>query len=313
MSVRDYRSKNYLLTYPRCGLQQWWVLTNLQNNERIKMIIQYVIVAQENHQDGAEHIHVFLALTEPIRIKSNEMDVFDIVDEDEPDKRVYHCNIQSVKSPKDAIQYVKKNGHFITYGICPWKVPLTMAEKNELLQSKSLHELVESGMVSIFKIPQLQKAISILQNELGNVERQPPKVHWYYGSTGTGKTRTAYEEAKESEDGYWISHETGEWFDGYIGQGIAILDDIRAATWPLQKLLRLCDRYPIQVPIKGGFTWWRPREIYITAPGRPEDIYKNYTTGQPYDNIEQLNRRITEMIDFDSETEPIDQTLYWKG
>lgn len=313
MSVRDFKSKNYLLTYPRCGLQQWWVLTNLQNNERIKTIIQYVIVAQENHQDGAEHIHVFLALTEAIRIKSNEMDVFDIVDEDEPDRRVYHCNIQSVKSPKDAIQYVKKNGHFITYGICPWKVPLTMAEKNELLQSKTLHELVESGMVSIFKVPQLKKAISILQYELGNVEREKAKVSWYYGSTGTGKTRRAVEEAQEEfEGGYWISHQDSNWFDGYEGQECVILDDIRANTWPMPTMLRLLDRYKIQVPIKGGFQWWRPRRIIITAPGRPEDIYKNYTTGQPFDNIDQLIRRVDEFIDFDAETEPIDQVLYWK-
>lgn len=312
MSVRDFKSKNFLLTYPRCGLQQWWVLTNLQNNEKIKRIIQYIIVAQENHQDGAEHIHVFLSLTEPIRIKSNEMDCFDIIDEDEPERRVYHCNIQSVKSPKDAIHYVKKDGKYIEFGMCPYKVPLSCAEKNKLLQSTSLHELVESGMVSIFKIPQLQKAISILQNELGDVERVPPEVHWYYGSTGTGKTRTAIEKAKEDPEGYWISHESGEWFDGYVGQGTVVLDDIRASTWPMQKLLRLLDRYKIQVPIKGGFQWWRPKRIYVTAPGRPETIYKNYQTGQPYDCIDQLNRRITEFIDFDAETEPIDQELYWK-
>lgn len=311
MSAYDLiRAKNFLVTYPHCDIPNEDILNKLMGLEIIvKHGIKYMIVSKEFHQDGEEHHHVFFSLEAPLRLKKDDMLLLDLTKDD----RTFHPNIKSCKSPKDAINYVKKEHEFITYGKCPYSIPLSTKEKNELLQSKPLHELVQEGLVSIFKVPQLAKAISILQNELGDVAREKPKVSWYYGSTGTGKTKSAVEEAEEEFKGdYWISHESSSWFDGYQGQGCAILDDIRPNTWPMPTMLRLLDRYKIQVPIKGGFQWWRPRRIIITAPGRPEDVYKNYTTGQPYDNIEQLNRRIDEMIDFDAQTEPIDQTLYWK-
>lgn len=311
MSVADFvRAKNFLITYPHCDVNNEAILNGLMAKDiLVKHGIKYMICSKEFHQDGEEHHHVFVSLQAPLRLKRDDMTKLDLVE----GERTFHPNIKSCKSPKDAINYVKKDGEYITYGQCPYNIPLSTKEKNELLLSAPLHQLVESGVLSIFKVPQLQKAISILQNELGDVEREKPKVSWYYGSTGTGKTRTAIQEAKEKygED-YWISHQDANWFDGYHGQKGAILDDVRAASWPMVTMLRLLDRYKIQVAIKGGFQWWRPERIWITAPGRPEDIYKNYTTGQPYDCIEQLNRRIDEMIDFDAETEPIDQVLYWK-
>lgn len=292
----------------------------LQKEILKKKGIRYLIVCKEFHKDGEEHHHVFISLEAPLKIGREQMRIFDI------EKRVtqgeggglgggfipYHPNIKSCKSPKDAIEYVKKGGQWEEYGICPYKVHISTRDKNKLLREKSLLQLVESGEISIFKVPQLAKAISILQNELGNVERQPPEVYWFYGPTGTGKTRTAYKEAKEEyPNSYWISHESSEWFDGYTDQRCCILDDIRSNTWPMPRLLRILDRYPIQVPIKGGFVWWRPERIYITAPGRPEDIYKNYTTGQPFDHIEQLIRRVTKFVSFE-ETEPSEDVLAWK-
>lgn len=273
--------------------------------------IKYMIVSKEKHQDGEQHHHVFVSLSAPLHLNRNDMLKLDI---DLPDdNRRFHPNIKTCKSPKDAITYVRKEGEFATYGLCPYKVRLSTREKNELLLSKPLHSLVEEGELSIFQVPQLKKAIQILQDELGNVSREKAKISWYYGSTGTGKTRSAIEEAKEKygED-YWLSHESSKWFDGYNGQRCAILDDIRPSTWPMFTLLRLLDRYKYQVEIKGGYTWWKPERIIITAPGRPEDVYKNYETGQPFDHIDQLIRRIDEFIDFDAETEPIDQVLYWK-
>lgn len=97
------------------------------------------------------------------------------------------------------------------------------------------------------------------------------QVHVFWGKTGTGKTRFVYDQLMDST--FWSPGDY-KWFDGYRGQDIVLLDDYRG-EYPLQLLLKLCDRYPMQVPIKGGFVEWRPRKIYITSNIHPNDWYPN--------------------------------------
>ena len=47
------------------------------------------------------------------------------------------------------------------------------------------------------------------------------EVKWYYGATGTGKTKMAYEEMVEEaqdEDNIYFSMDTGKWWEGYGAQ-----------------------------------------------------------------------------------------------
>lgn len=65
-----------------------------------------------------------------------------------------------------------------------------------------------------------------------------------------------------------------KWFDGYVGQPIVIIDDYRG-EYPLQLLLKLLDRYQMSVPVKGGFTEWLPKKVYITSNIHPNEWYPN--------------------------------------
>lgn len=226
--------------------------------------------------------------------------------------RRFHCNFEGVRSPKNVIEYCKKENNYLEYGESPVKV-LTKAERNKLLLEKPLEKLVEDGDVSILAIKQLKIARQILQDERTQQTYQEKRVRWFFGPTGTGKTRTAWEEAKaEYGDDIWCSSSDDAWFDGYEGQKAVILDDVRADTWKFSKMLRLTDRYPLRVAIKGGFVKWVPESIWITAPVEPRELYKNYSTGMPFDGIEQLERRVTEQREFTDEspeTEPIDSFI----
>lgn len=93
------------------------------------------------------------------------------------------------------------------------------------------------------------------------------KVIVYWGKTGTGKTRKCHELA----DGAWTPGDF-IWFDGYNGHESVIIDDYRG-EYPLPMLLKLLDRYPMQVPIKGGFVTWAPKTVYITSNVEPKDWY----------------------------------------
>lgn len=90
------------------------------------------------------------------------------------------------------------------------------------------------------------------------------------GPPGTGKSRLAREIVDPSESYWWPGG--GEWFDGYSGQRAIVLDEFRGGlSWSF--LLRLLDRYPLQVQVKGGFREMQARVVIITSNKRPEDWY----------------------------------------
>nr|WCR62206.1 MAG: replication associated protein [Circoviridae sp.] len=198
--------------------------------------------------------------------------------------------------------YVKKDGEFIDIGECPYKEKMTTAEKNKLYLENNLEDLIEQGELSLFHYKQILVARNMYyMSKRANKERRPVRVIWLWGPTGSGKTRYAIEHAG---DEYWISNHS-EWFDGYWGQKTVILDDLRASTYKFAFLLRLLDRYPMMVQIKGGWEVWNPEVIYITAPERPEKVFINRETGETWDSIDQLVRRVHEFIEFPREaTQP---------
>lgn len=221
--------------------------------------------------------------------------------------RRYHCNIRSVKGKKGAMWYVKKNGNYITQGITTVIESMDKKEMNKMLIEEDIIELIDDGQISLYNLDKIMKARELyksLQNERaikGRRNKLDKKLHWFYGPTGTGKSYTAWKEAieKYGEDQVWRAKTNGVWYDGYIGQKAVIIDDIRAATWHFSDILQITDKFDLQVPVKGGFRQWIPLEIWITAPAEPKDIYKNYTTGEPYEGIDQLERRISDLRLFD--------------
>jgi len=92
-----------------------------------------------------------------------------------------------------------------------------------------------------------------------------------------------------------------KWFDGYEGQRTVILDDFRKNNMSFSLLLRLLDRYCITVPVKGGYTCWNPLTIIITCTNAPHAEFVRHNddnTTTLYENIGQLDRRITQVMHF---------------
>lgn len=115
-------------------------------------------------------------------------------------------------------------------------------------------------------------------------------MYWYYGSTGTGKTRAA---SGADPDAYW-KNPAHKWWDGYQGESTIIIDDYRADFCKFSELLRLFDRYPYQVEVKGGTRQFLARKIYVTTPKSPALTWESRTE----EDLAQLLRRITEVKHF---------------
>jgi len=128
-----------------------------------------------------------------------------------------------------------------------------------------------------------------------NVDKQTPAVHWLAGPPGCGKTRLA----GANNPDVWISSVL-PWFDGYTGQQVAILDDYRSGDLPFNRLLRVLDRYRLDCPVKGGFTYWNPKVIYITCPRVPQMEFVRHgkdaqgnADNEVFEDVGQVTRRCT--------------------
>lgn len=115
-------------------------------------------------------------------------------------------------------------------------------------------------------------------------------VLWWFGQTGTGKSRTAFERYPDS----YVKMPTNKWWDGYVAQKTVIMDDYRPAMCPFSELLRILDRYPMKVEMKGSSVDLSATTFVITTCQRPEVLWHGKTEEQ----IGQLLRRLTEIVEF---------------
>lgn len=122
--------------------------------------------------------------------------------------------------------------------------------------------------------------------------REPPTVYWFWGESGTGKTRKAATDCAD-HDHYWVPPDA-RWFPGYDGHSHVIMDELRG-QFRISTLLMLLDRYPMKVEFKGGHTNWTPTHIYITSPYSPAQYMRKYHPGE---ELAQLERRITHVERF---------------
>lgn len=121
---------------------------------------------------------------------------------------------------------------------------------------------------------------------------QPPRdfkteVVLLHGRSGSGKTRAAH---SLGEGAWWADAGfDGSWFDGYCGNEVAVFDDIKIGL-PYRLMLRLMDRYPCSVPVKGGFANWRPRKMVCTSTVDIESWFPRES------NLVEFFRRVTAVI-----------------
>lgn len=120
---------------------------------------------------------------------------------------------------------------------------------------------------------------------------QAVSVTYHYGPAGAGKSRAAFEQARQLGD-YYVKEGNNKWWDGYDGEKIVIIDELRTGREGVQlaTLLRWLDRYECKVETKGGTINLLATEFIITSTKTPEELCE-------FDeDPTQLTRRITKTI-----------------
>ncbi len=184
------------------------------------------------------------------------------------------------------------------------------AFRDAIILGKRERELIldDDYCPTVAKYPKLYAKIAAMD---------PPKrtedleVTLLIGPTGLGKTRYVIDKHLDDPLFYRIPLSNGTmWYDGYDKHTSVLMDDFAGAAshMTLVTLLQLLDRYPVQVPIKGGHTWYLPTHIYLTSNILPAEWYKWDKRLPQYD---ALARRITKVLVFQQDQEPYEEGPDW--
>lgn len=162
----------------------------------------------------------------------------------------------------------------------------------EALRTGGLKRVREEHPETYIKYP---RGFRELSNSRVQQDDSAPEVTLLFGPPGSGKTRS-YFEAEGSDAGHMLAS-GGYWFDAYDGDEAFLLDDFdgKFSKWTLAQTLCVTDRYKVRLPVKGGFTVWQPKRIYISTNFHPTDWFDFSGRQQQYP---ALVRRFTKVIWF---------------
>ena len=200
----------------------------------------------------------------------------------------HYCDIWRGTAEQNK-KYCRKDGNFIEHGDITQI--FQQGKRNDISLVK---EALDTGanMRTIVKSATSNQSVQFALKYLSYHEAKrnwKPEVYWYWGAPGTGKTRKAWEEMPDA----FVANETSQWWDGYDAHENVIIDDIRGNFSTFNNFLKLIDRYPHQIQIKGGFRQFLAKKIIITSCYKPEQIW--HMCGE---NQEQLLRRIDKITEF---------------
>lgn len=273
---RQSRFRNWVFT-----LNNW---TQEEFDSLKTITCRWLIMGRECGENNTPHLQGAIVFTQPKTLTGvKKLPGFS------------RAHLEQMKGkPSDSRKYcTKEDTDFFENGEMPQQ-----GKRNDLI---SICQELKAGKTIIDLAQQDEYASTLVRNYKGLIKykslvtpprTEPPVVYWLHGPTGTNKTRSSVQLGNLAGS-YWISSGSLQWFDGYEGQTVAILDDLRHQHCKFDYLLRLLDRYDMQVPFKGGFVKWTPKLICVTAPYSPERMWNLRDQG----DINQLTRRITKVID----------------
>lgn len=96
-----------------------------------------------------------------------------------------------------------------------------------------------------------------------------PEVWVFWGPTGTGKSRRAFETWPDA----YRKMTNDKWWDGYRGEETVIFDDFKGSSMRLHDFQLIVDRYPVKVETKGSTVELSATRLVFTSNRHPSEWY----------------------------------------
>jgi len=261
------------LTFAQCDYKKEDAKTNI-DRELAGKLDGYVI-AQEVHQDGGLHLHLYLKFKDKINYK--DPNCFDFIV-----AGTQHANIQALRYPKKWVTYCRKSDEspIIEGDVAEdltWNEVLNAATRedcfNKLLEVRPRDAALNADRV--LRGWQLNKQIN---KKRAYEEPEKPIVWAFFGKSGHGKTHAVKEYAKKNKlsmKKITMQQLKAGWYTGWGQEDIMFLDEFTHDVIKPRELLALLDG-PDEVPIKGGSTPFGAKILAFTSPDHPIAWYKNW-------------------------------------
>jgi len=241
----------------------------------LELPCKYIVVAKEVGESGTPHIQGFIMYKDQKTVSAMS-------------KIIIRAHFEITKgTPIQAMEYCKKTEEWEERG----EPPTGSGKRTDLDIVKEI--LKDTGKMSdVVQVVTSYQAVRMAEVILKYHEAPrtwKTEVSWFYGPTGSGKSRQAYEEL--GVDCYTCLS-TGKWFEGYDSHENVLIDDMRKDFLKFHELLRLLDRYAVRVECKGGSRQFRAKRIIITSAYSPNELFDTR------EDIQQLLRRISDIRRF---------------
>ena len=144
-----------------------------------------------------------------------------------------------------------------------WQEVITLAEEGKVSEIKEKHPRL---FLQYYKTIMSLQAFSSKPID-GELEHE-----WWYGPTGTGKSRDVW---KKYPDHY--AKQTNKWWDGYCGEEVVVIEEWEPKNECTASKLKIwADRYPFSGEIKGGtLQKIRPKKIIVTSNYSIRECFPN--------------------------------------
>lgn len=199
--------------------------------------------------------------------------------------------------------YIRKHGHpphnpdweeGVCGEFCKGENPNTQGKRSDL--DEVVQAIEEGATFSDIAVSHPVQSIKFHAGILRNIQARQaprsleglPRVLCLYGTTGSGKSRTAHS-ILPGEKRYVKCPSTDNWWDGYQGEELLVLEEFRGQLTKAQ-FFRIVDRYNARVQIKGSTSEIQATSLVICSPKAPR-LWWNW---DDEDLEAQLERRLTE-------------------
>lgn len=237
----------------------------------LSAITKYLIFGREKGESDTLHYQGYVELFKPQRFSWIK-------------KRLTRAHIEPKGGSRtQAREYCKKDGDFTEYGTFTvdkqGKRNDLLHIRNEIKRGTSLDELEDQFFGTFARYGRYLRDYAKRRQPKRS---QPPIVIIHWGASGTGKTRAVFDLGDVCQVDY-----TNSFFQGYDNSKRVLIDDIQnpVSLFGRRLLLRLLDRYPLEVNIKNGSMVWNPEEIHFTTNFDPSEWLEDTA----------IKRRVTEV------------------
>lgn len=215
--------------------------------------IQYWCMSDEIGENGTYHTHLYIACKSAIRFSTlkNKFPAahFEMCKGTSQQNKDYV--FKQGKWEKDKKKETNLDETHEEYGEMPIE---RQGQRNDL---HDLYDMIKSGMdnysiinenpIYMMNIDKIERARQIIKENEFKETFRILNVSYYYGETGTGKTRSVME-TYGYKNVYRVTDYDHPW-DGYKGQDVVIFEEFRSSL-KVQDMLNYLDGYPLELPCR---------------------------------------------------------------